>query len=148
MPSFDTRRSLLRAGLAAGTLLALPSARGCEFFSTNLRVIHPWTRASAEGDRSALLCMKFDDVAQPDRLIGVETPVCEGAEMGGPDAGPRVDFPIPAARASELSEAGPHVRLIGLRWPLQAGREYPLRLTFERGGVVAATLNIDYVRFK
>ena len=32
--------------------------------------------------------------------------------------------------------------------PLEIGRAYPLQLSFERGGIVQATLNIDYLRFR
>jgi len=142
------RRGVLHTGLALSLSLALPAARACEFFTTNLRIVHPWTRATARDASFAVVCMKFDDVAQADRLIGVETPVASGAEMGGAGAGPGVDFVIPEGRESVLSEAGTHVRLTGLKFPLEVAREYPLTLVFEKGGVVNATLSVDYTRFK
>jgi copper(I)-binding protein len=91
--------------------------------------------------------MKFDDVSQDDRLIGVQTPVASGAEIAGPGAEPGVNLLIPNGRETLLSETGLHLRLTGLQLPLEVGRSYPLKLTFERGGVVNATLNIDYARF-
>jgi copper(I)-binding protein len=138
------RRALLRAGFAASLPLLIPAARACEFFTTNLRIFHPWTRATADGDTVALLCMTFDDVTLTDRLIGVETPVARHAEMGG--AGPHgaIDLPIPAGRETALSETGRFIRLTGLRHPLQIGRSYPLKLVFERGGAVAADIDVDY----
>jgi len=141
------RRGLLRAGLALGASLALPAARACEYFSVNLRVTHPWTRASGADARYAIVCMKFDAVAQADRLIGVQTPVAEGAEMGGTQAGKAVDFLIPAGQETVLAEEGTHLRLVGLRFPLEVARSYPLQLIFERGGALDATLNVDYLRF-
>ena len=141
------RRDLLRAGLALGAATALPQARACEYFAAHLRITHPWTRAAADGARSAVLCMKFDEVTRADRLIAVETPVAAGAEMGGLLRGPKVDFPIPAGQESLLSEAGTFVRLVGLAAPLQVGRSYPLTLVFERSGVIEASLNVDYTRF-
>ena len=151
------RRQLLRAGLAAGAMLALPSARACEFFARNLRITHPWTRASAPGATSAVVCMRFDEVTLSDRLIGVESPVAESAEMGGltmggltmggvPVPGP-VNLAIPADQLLTLTEAGPHIRLIGLRHELAVGREYPLTLVFERSGSVQTSLSVDYARF-
>jgi copper(I)-binding protein len=142
------RRQVLQAGLALGASLALPSARACEFFSTNLRITHPWTRATAEDASFAIVCMKFDDVRQADRLIGVETPVAGRAEMGGPGGGPAVDFFIPEGRETLLGETGTHLRLVDLKLRLQVAREYPLLLTFEKSGTVNATLNVDYTRFK
>ena len=138
------RRRVLRVGLALGTALVIPAARACEFFTTTLRVTHPWTRASVGDATSAMVCMTFDQVLRDDRLIGVATPVAATVEMGGAMAGPRVDFPIPQDRESELSETGTYLRLVGLRFPLEVAREYPLQLVFEKGGVVDATLSVDY----
>ena len=142
------RRSALRAGMALGASLMLPPARACEYFAANLRILHPWTRASTEGDHTAVVSMTFDEVTTADRLIAVETSVAAGAEMGGPGAAPAVDFFIPEGQVSVLSESGTHVRLLGLRHPLEVGRSYPMRLMFERSGSVGATLNVDYTRLR
>ena len=141
------RRRLLRAGLAAGAMLALPSARACEFFALHLRITHPWTRASAPGASTAMVCMRFDEVTLSDRLIGVASPVAESAEMGGLPMGGPVDLAIPADQPITLSEAGLHICLVGLRHELLVAREYPLTLVFERSGTVQATLSVDYARF-
>ena len=92
--------------------------------------------------------MKFDEVVQSDRLILVASPVAAGAEMGGLNAGPAVDFFIPQGQESYLAEAGTHVRLVGLKFALEVGRSYPLTLGFEKGGIYNATLSVDYTRFK
>ncbi len=138
------RRRLLQAACAAGLSALLPAARACEYFTTTLRITHPWTRASDSGADSAVISMKFDDVTRSDRLIAVTTPVAEGAELGGRLAAPEVNFPIPAGRETQLSEIGTFVRLTGLKHPLEMGRSYPMTLVFEHGGSVAATLSIDY----
>jgi copper(I)-binding protein len=142
------RRTLLRAGLAAGVSLGWPSARACEFFTTHLRIYRPWSRATAPGDGFAVLCMSFDQVARPDRLIGVETPVATRAELAGPGARPggAVDLPIPAGRETVLVETGLFIRLLGLTQTLEVGRSYPLRLVFEHGGAVDADIDVDYER--
>jgi copper(I)-binding protein len=142
-----TRRQALQAGIAAGLALTLPAARACEYFSSNLRITHPWTRASEPDARTAVVCMKFDEVRQDDRLIDVQTPVAEAAELHGAEAGPDMDLLIRSGQELELSEAGLHIRLTGLKFPLEVARSYPLKLVFQRGGVVNATLNVDYARF-
>lgn len=146
------RRHVLRAGLILSASLVTPATRACEFFSTHLRITHPWTRASAEGDRSAVVCMRFDDVLRDDRLIGVETPVAGAAELAGVDqwgapAKPVLDLAIAQGQETLLSEAGTHIRLLDLRLPLEAGRAYPLTLTFAGGGVIQASLSVDFARF-
>jgi len=143
-----SRRRLLQGGLAFAVSLLAPQARACEFFSSNLRIFHPWTRATEAGAAFAVVCMKFDEVLHDDRLIGVETPLARGAEMGGAGAGPRVDFAIRAGAESLLSEAGTHLRLVGLTQAIEVARAYPLKLVFERGGEVNTLLNVDYTSFR
>ena len=138
------RRKLLRAGLASGLALVLPQARACEFFSTHLRIVHPWARASAADADFAVLNMSFDQVSSADRLIRVETPVADGAELGGAGSDDGIDLPIPQGQTTVLSESGVHVRLVGLRQALEVGRSYPLTLVFAYGGTVNASLNVDF----
>lgn len=140
------RRTLLQASLAMGAAVAAPAARACEFWTTRLRVLQPWTRATLDGDPHAVVCMTFDLVTGADRLVGVETPVASGAEMGGRLAAPVVDFAIAAGADSALTEAGTFIRLTGLRHALEIGRTYPLTLIFEKGGAVAADLDVTYER--
>ena len=147
MSRIHRRRGMLQAGLALGLVSVLPAARACEFFTTHLRITHPWTHASVEGASIAVVSMKFDEVTLADRLIGVTTPVAERAELGGIGAGPNVDFPIPEGRETLLSERGTFVRLVGLKHPLEIARTYPLTLVFERGGSIATDLSVDYMRF-
>ncbi len=141
------RRSMLRNSLALAASSLLPSARACEVQAEFLRITHPWTRATAGDAETGVLCMRFDEVTADDRLIGVHTPVADGAEMGGAVRGLPVDLPISAGSDIELSEHGLHLRLAPLRHALHAGRSYPLRLTFARSGVVHATLSVDFPRF-
>jgi hypothetical protein len=141
------RRIVLSAGAAGSLLLLLPPASACEFFAPNLRVLHPWTRATPAEAPFALVNMRLDNVTRSDRLIGVESPVAERAELVGPQGPAGVDLPIPEGRETVLGEAGALLRLVGLRFALEIARSYPLRLQFEHGGTVNATLNVDYARF-
>jgi hypothetical protein len=136
------RRTFLKASLTAGTALLLPPARAHEYFTANFTLIHPWTRASAPGATSAMVCMTFDDVIESDRLIGASSMVAESAEMGGPGAGSGIL--IPKGAKTELSEAGMHVRLLRLKFPLAIAREYPMNLVFEKAGTLRATFLVDY----
>jgi copper(I)-binding protein len=143
------RRDVLKAALAVGTAALLPiaPARACEFFCTSLRVTHPWTRASAAGADSAIVCMRLDEITESDRLIRVTTPVATGAEIvlaGGKRSG-TVDLPLPAGQDITFTESGLHLRLTGLQHPLEMARTYPLTLEFEKGGVIEADLSVDYI---
>lgn len=138
------RRRVLRATAAIATLALAPRAWGHEYFVPHIRISHPWCRATAPGAVAATVCMTFDEVTRTDRLIRIESPVAEGAEMGGSRSGEPIDFEVPEGRDTNLSEIGTTVRLIGLRQPLLLGRSYPLLLAFELGGEVNATLDVAY----
>lgn len=101
--------------------------------------------------------MRFDEVSRDDRLVHMHTPVAAAAEMSGivltasspgAGAGAGLDFFIPAGQASALSEGGRFVRLLDMRHPLEVGRRFPLTLVFQRGGVVDATLTVDFASFR
>lgn len=147
----DLRRRRWLAGsvaLAAGA--ALPAARACEVQAEFLRVMHPWSRATAPDASTAVLCMTLDQVTRDDLLIGAETPIARGAELvlqgeGQPQA---LALAVPAGGETVLDDQGTHVRLTGLLTPLHVGRSYPLTLHFRESGVVFAQLNVDFVRFR
>ena len=134
--------------LGIGASLWPATARACEFYSANMRIIHPWTRATTHGATHAVVCMKFDEVTRADRLIAVETPVATAAQMGGAAAGTPVNFLIPQGQESSLDETGTCLQLIGLKQALAVGTSYPLQLVFEQAGVVNASLTVDYADFR
>ncbi|MES2100380.1 MAG: hypothetical protein V4569_11215 [Pseudomonadota bacterium] len=43
-------------------------------------------------------------------------------------------------------ETGTFIRRVGLKHPLQLGRNYPLKRVFEHGGVVDTDIDIDFER--
>lgn len=144
------RRRLLLAAGATALGLARP-AQACEFFSSHLRIWHPWVRATRVDAETARLCMRFDEVARTDRLIGVETPVAGGARLAGPgipESGKGLDLLITAGQDLTLTEEGLHIELLDLQQPLQVGRSFPLRLIFASAGPVSATLNVDYASLR
>jgi hypothetical protein len=143
LPALPRRRLLIALGATA----LVPPARACEFFSSHLRIWHPWTRATRVDADTAKLCMRFDEVRLADRLIGIETPVAGGARLAGPGAPEgRQDLSLPIREGQELTlaEDGLHIELLDLQQPLQVGRSFPLRLVFESAGTVEAALNVDY----
>ncbi len=142
-PSFH-RRNLLQTSLALAAGWVIPGAKACEYFGANLRITHPWSRASTKDATFADVCMKFDEVTLADRLVQIETPVAAGAELGGLAASAALDLVIPQGQETLLSEAGTFLRLVGLKHPLELGRSYPLVLVFERAGAVSTSLSVDF----
>jgi hypothetical protein len=137
---------VLIGGLASGLSAAIRPVFACEFDARYLRIVHPWTRAARVDDPFAVVCMTFEEVSATDRLVGVESPVATRAVLRRGDAQGPVDLLLPAGQSSALNEDGVHVRLLGLRQPLELGRVYPLTLHFERSGVVHSELTVDFER--
>lgn len=143
-----TRRSVLQAAASAVCALVGLPAGACEFFGPTLRVTHPWTRATPDDASSAIVCMRFDEVTQDDRLIGVEAAFATGAEMVVRGRTEPVDLLLPRGEVITLAETGTHLRLQGLTQALELGRAYPIRLLFEQGGALRANLTVDFARFR
>lgn len=140
------RRRLLIAAGGACLGLAHP-AQACEFFSSHMRIWHPWTRATRVDADTAKVFMRFDEIQQADRLIGIETPLAAGSRLAGPgapDGANQLDLAISAGQDLTLSEDALHIELLDLQQPLQIGRSYPLRLIFASAEPVNATLNVDF----
>lgn len=138
------RRALLRAALGIGAACLARGAAACEFPTTSLTVVHPWTRASAPGADTAIVSLRFQDIVRTDRLIAASTPVARAVELAGQGFGPAIDFLIVRGEELEFSESGVHLRLVGLLAPLEVGREYPFALEFAAAGRVAAALSVDF----
>src|SRR5262245_3831821 len=102
------RRALLRVGFAFCASLAVGPARACEYITGALRITHPWTRATGPATTAAI-CMLFDEVHTDERLIGVETPVAQSAELIVSETARAVDLHIPKGRETLLSEESTYI---------------------------------------
>lgn len=140
------RRHLLLATAAGLAGLSRP-VQACDFYSSRMRIWHPWTRATRVDADSAKVFMRFDEIQKTDRLVGVETPLAGGARLAGPGApedAKELDLQIKEGQELTLTENGLHIELLDLQQPLQIGRSYPLRLVFASGDSVNAQLNVDF----
>lgn len=79
--------------------------------------------------------------AVPARLAGVSTPVAESAGFADSDGASLADLALPPGKPVTLAAWSHHIRLSGLRRPLEAGDRIPMTLDF--GG--AGRLDIEVV---
>jgi copper(I)-binding protein len=109
-----------------------------------------WARASigkAPNSAAYMTLMTHGEVA--DRLVGVETPIAETAElhnhiMQGDIAKMRKveAIEVKPGEMATLQPGGLHIMLMGLKSALEAGDVLPLTLTFERAGDVTLEVPI------
>ena len=139
----------LAAYVGSGVLTA-PQVAAHSYDKGDIRVRHPWTRASAAGEKSAGAYMEIRNSSkEPDRLIGASSTVAERIVLHAKrdDDSSRTreaeTLPIRAQRRLLLSPSGSHLELAGLRRPLLKGDRIPLILRFERAGELRVELEVQ-----
>ncbi len=128
---------LFRLAFAASVLSWAPPA-----LAEGVSAHDAYARATPPGARTGAVYLTLRGGAGEDRLIGVESPRAERAELHAtlttPEGVMRMErlaegLALPAGGTAILAPGGAHVMLIGLTGPLEAGGEAPLTLIFESG---------------
>ncbi len=103
-----------------------------------------WARPTLGQSRTGAIYMKIANAGEEaDRLIAVETPIADRAELhahiveGDVMKMRRLEaVEIPAGGKAALAPGERHVMLFGLARPLEEGDRFGLTLTFEKAGPV------------
>ena len=105
-----------------------------------IEVKDAWARATPGKAENGAAYLTIISPA-PDRLVSVATPeakqaglhtmTMEGTVM---KMRPLAGIDVPANQPVTLKPGGTHIMLEGLKEPLQAGKSFPLTLTFEKAG--------------
>ena len=142
-------RSIVLAMLAA--LLVSSAAIADEFQAKTLRVSNPFARATPPGAKVAGAFMTIRNVGpDADRLISASSPAAglveihEMAMDGGMMTMRAVKgIDIKPGATVELQPGGYHVMLEDLKQPLRQGEQIPVKLTFEKSGVVEVMVHVE-----
>jgi copper(I)-binding protein len=113
-----------------------------------------WARASIGGSQ---LSVAYATVISPaaDRLVAVETPVAERAELHSHRMKSDGTMEMRGVDAIELKPGEPvvlkpngpyHVMLTGLKAPLKQGDSFPMTFVFEHGGRVESRVTVESAR--
>ncbi|MEP6678781.1 MAG: copper chaperone PCu(A)C, partial [Betaproteobacteria bacterium] len=138
-------------GVALAGALAGGAAAAHDFALKELRVGHPYARATPPGARAGGAYFTVENRgAQDDRLIAVASPVAAAAEIHSMAMEGNVmrmraagAIDLPAGARIALQPGGFHVMLLDLKRPLVAGERIPLTLTFERAGALEVILAVE-----
>lgn len=109
-----------------------------------LLIDQPWSRAMPPTATTGAAYLRIDNNGEAgDRLLAVETPVAEYAELhehvhvdGLMKMQQATDLAIEAGDSLTLEPGGYHIMLFNLQKPLVAGEKYPLTLRFEQAGEI------------
>lgn len=108
----------------------------------------PWARATVAGQQVSGAYMTLTSSATA-ALVGISTPVAETAELHEMRLESGVmrmravsDLELPAGRAVALKPGGYHLMLMGLKRPLHAGEQIPLKLEVRRADGKTETVDV------
>lgn len=148
------RRTVIGAVLLAAAALSGfgSTARAHDFTLGNLKIDHPWARASAGPARNSAAFMTIHNAGAADRLVAAAADVSERVELhthmmeGDVMKMRQVEaIEVPAGGMAELQPGGFHVMLIGLKAPLKEGESFPLTLTFEKSGEMTLEVTVEAI---
>jgi periplasmic copper chaperone A len=137
--------------LLVGALVLSAAARAEDYRAGDIRVEHPWARATAGNARIGAAYLTLDDVGStPDRLVAIETPVAGAAELHAEmlDGNVMQMRPVGAIEIhpgtpTVLQPGGLHIMLMDLKDALKAGESFPLTLVFERAGRLQISVPVE-----
>ncbi|MEO8491295.1 copper chaperone PCu(A)C [Pseudomonas sp.] len=141
--------------LAALLLPVFSAANADDYKAGDLLVSDPWSQALPPNAPTVAAYFVIHNTGEaPDRLLSVETPVADKAEMhehvmqGDLMRMQRVtSVAVPAKGELTFAPMAYHVMLLGLkdRSLLADGKQFPLTLTFEKAGKVDIEVSVQKV---
>ncbi|NNE25194.1 MAG: copper chaperone PCu(A)C [Rhizobiales bacterium] len=136
--------------LATVIFLATASmpANAADTVHGSLRIVDPWSKATI-GKNGAAYFMIMNHGDQMDRLVGVETPATDKAEIhthlmedGVMKMRQIKAIEVHPGAPAVLKPGGDHIMLFNLKKKWVTGETMPLTLVFERAGKVDVMVNI------
>ena len=135
---------------AAALALATFAAHAHEFKAGAITIGHPYARATAAGQPTGGGFMKLTNAGGNDKLLSVSAEVSKSVELhemkmeGDVMKMRQVEgIELLAGTTVELKPGGYHMMFIGLKAPLKAGDKFPVKLKFEKAGLVTVDVNVE-----
>lgn len=132
------------------SLLSLCTAQAADYPLGNLQVLAPQSRETAPVAPTAVVYFTLRNTGpQPDRLLGVDTPLAGRAQLHGMashdglmDMQPVTSVALPANSDTRFANRGYHVMLLDLTGHPRDGQQFPLNLHFEKAGDVQVQVEV------
>jgi periplasmic copper chaperone A len=140
MPFFRIARCLTLALAAVVTLPAAAKEAGPE-----VQVLEAYTAPTKPKQKSADVYARFVNVETTDRLVGADSPVCGRVELVAGD-GTKLryeEFGFKEDVEIGFREGARHLRLVGLKHPLEQGQSFVVTLHFEADGPLELNVTVQ-----
>ncbi|MDS4031517.1 MAG: copper chaperone PCu(A)C [Candidatus Contendobacter sp.] len=136
--------------LPALSLLLALSASAFAADTTTIKVEKPWARESPPTVTNGAAYMTLVNTGkEADRLVGASGEVSATVELhthlmedGVMKMRPIKAIEVNPGEPAALRPGGLHIMLIGLKKPLAAGENFPLRLRFEKAGEIPVEVKV------
>lgn len=139
-----------RLAMAATAMLLAQGAWAHDYKVGDLKIDHPWARATAPGQTAGGGFLKIINAGKADKLVSASSDVSgtvelHTMEMSGDVMKMRAvpNVPVPAGATVELKPGGLHVMFINLKAPLKEGTRFPLKLRFEQAGEITVDVAVE-----
>lgn len=134
--------------LCAALLLEADAAHAHAYAIGDVRVQHPWTRATTAATRRAAVFMRIhNEGSTPQRLVSATSPIAGRVELRTPKS-PLRAIDLPARKAIELEPRGLHLVLEDLDRPLLKGERIVLLLRFDQAGDLRIEVEVQSAESK
>lgn len=136
---------------AALAVFAATTAFAHDYTVGSIKIDHPWSRATVAGIPNGVSYFVLENQGDTDdRLLAVSSPVADKVELHTHIRDGEVmrmrhvdDIAVPAGESVALEPGGLHVMLMGLKQPLEEGKNFPLTLEFEHAGSVTVDVVVQ-----
>ena len=144
------RLAVVAMSAVAGVSLA---AAADEFKLGSLEIVQPWARATIGQAANGIAFMTIENHgSNPDRLIGVTSPVAAKVELhehkmenGVMEMRQLDEVDLNPGDTVVLRPGGLHVMLVGINKKLAEHDKFPMTLTFMKAGSVEIEVNVESV---
>ncbi|MDB5888419.1 MAG: hypothetical protein JWM03_1291 [Rhodocyclales bacterium] len=141
------KRYIFTAALALHAL----SGGAQEYKLGDIRIHHPWARATLPGAQVGGVYLQLQNGGASDRLLSAKSDVAERVELHAMSMEGNVmqmrkldqGVALPKGKTVAFESGSLHIMLTGLRAPLKEGTTFPLQLQFERAGTVGIAVKVE-----
>jgi copper(I)-binding protein len=129
--------------LCLGLLSMATPSRAHGYEAGEIRVQHPWARATSAGARHVAVFMRIrNQGSNPERLVSAASPVAARVELRGATS-PVAAIDLPARNTVELVPGGTHLLLLEVGRSIAKGERIALLLRFERLGELSIDVEVQ-----
>ena len=133
----------------SSSTLAHNDMKSPEYRIGQLKIEHPYARATAPGQKAAGGFMKIENKGAADQLIAARSPVAGEMQLHTMAMDGNVmkmrevkGIDVPANGSVELKPGGLHLMFMDIKTPLKAGETVPVKLKFQKSGEVEVKMQV------